>query len=59
MESNQNKNITKSTCKFYCNLCYYGTSKKGNYNNHIMTTKHHKILYLNYLQTKQRQNITE
>lgn len=57
MESKKNENLSKINCAFYCNLCHYGTSKKGNYNNHIMTTKHQKILIFNALQEIQSQSI--
>ena len=29
--------------KFYCNFCHYGTSKKSNYNTHIMSNKHNRV----------------
>jgi hypothetical protein len=32
----------KSAFKFYCSFCDYGTSKKCNYDTHIISTKHYK-----------------
>ena len=42
METLGNKIQQKSALKFYCNICDYGTSKKCNYDTHIISLKHHK-----------------
>jgi hypothetical protein len=34
----------KSSSKFYCNYCYYNTSKKSNYEEHLLTLKHKKSM---------------
>jgi len=39
-DKNQPKISQKSAMKFYCEICDYGTSKKCNYNTHIISTKH-------------------
>ena len=30
----------KTSCVFYCEICDYGSSKKGNMDNHYLTAKH-------------------
>jgi hypothetical protein len=42
METLGNQNQPKSALKYYCVVCDYGTSKKCNYNTHIISTKHYK-----------------
>jgi len=42
METLGNQNQPKSAFKYYCVVCDYGTSKKCNYNTHIISTKHYK-----------------
>ena len=37
----------KSSHKFYCKFCDYGTSKKGNYDDHLLTAKHQKLVISN------------
>jgi hypothetical protein len=34
----------KSSSKFYCNYCDYNTSKKSNYEEHLLTLKHKKSM---------------
>ena len=45
MFSNQNQ--PKSSQKFYCKFCDYGTCKKGNYEDHLLTAKHQKLAISN------------
>lgn len=33
----------KSALKYYCEFCDYGTSKKSNYDSHLISTKHLKV----------------
>jgi hypothetical protein len=33
--------------KFSCDVCDYNTSKKSNYNNHILSAKHSKAMIIN------------
>jgi hypothetical protein len=42
-----NQNLLKTCCKFYCENCDYGTSKKSSFNDHISTTKHKKSIKIN------------
>jgi len=42
METLGNQIQPNSAFKYYCFVCDYGTSKKCNYNTHIISTKHHK-----------------
>jgi hypothetical protein len=43
-----NQNVGKSsTDKFICNKCHYITSKKYNYDKHILTAKHKKSMVVN------------
>jgi hypothetical protein len=37
----------KSSFRFLCEICDYGTSKKSNYDEHIMTAKHKKSMVVN------------
>ena len=47
METNGDKNQPKfsqnSALKYYCKFCDYGTSKKCNYDTHIMSAKHCRV----------------
>ena len=45
MFSNNFKPILSS--KFSCEVCDYNTSKKSNYNNHILSAKHSKAMIIN------------
>jgi hypothetical protein len=45
MFSNIFKPILSS--KFSCEVCDYNTSKKSNYNNHILSAKHSKAMIIN------------
>jgi hypothetical protein len=42
METLGNKNQPKSAFKYYCLICDYGTCKKCNYDDHILSAKHQK-----------------
>ena len=42
METFGNKIQPNSAFKFYCIFCDYGTSKKCNYDTHLISTKHYK-----------------
>jgi len=42
-----NQNLPKSSHKFYCKFCDYGTSKKSSYNDHVLSTKHQKLVISN------------
>jgi hypothetical protein len=41
---NSNKNLPKICCKFYCEKCDYGTSKKSSYDDHLISAKHIKSM---------------
>jgi len=43
MENLGDKNQPKNQPKFYCKNCDYGTSKKTNYNTHIISIKHKRV----------------
>ena len=45
METNS---LTKIATKFCCKLCDYNTSKKGNYDKHLLTTKHKSCVKLEH-----------
>ena len=51
----QPKFSQNSALKYYCKYCDYGTSKKCNYDTHIISTKHEKIT-IDYIR---RQNSAE
>lgn len=40
METFGNKSVAKTSCKFYCETCDYGTSKKCNFDMHCCSVKH-------------------
>jgi hypothetical protein len=40
METLGNKNQQNSAMKYYCNICHYGTSRKCNYNTHLISMRH-------------------
>ena len=42
METVGDKNKLKKSSKIYCNICDYETSKKSNYDAHVLTGKHLK-----------------
>jgi Txe/YoeB family toxin of Txe-Axe toxin-antitoxin module len=56
METLGNENKPKTSQKFYCEFCDYGTCKKSNYENHISTAKHEKCLKGNGLETNGNKN---
>ena len=51
METLGNKNQQKSASNFYCETCYYNTSRKCNFEDHILSAKHKKTLKGNDLET--------
>ena len=42
-----NENVAKSSKQYYCNICAYYTSKKCNYEKHMLTAKHIKSMISN------------
>ena len=42
-DKNKPKTSQKQAFKFYCKFCHYGTSKKSNYNTHLITAKHNVV----------------
>ena len=42
-----NEKVAKSSSEFYCKKCDYKTSKKSNYEKHILTAKHIKSIFVN------------
>ena len=40
MTTFDNANLAKTSEVFYCNCCYYSTSRKYNYNLHLDSAKH-------------------
>jgi hypothetical protein len=53
METFGNQNMLTVKHTFYCNFCYFGTSKKSTYVNHLNTKKHNG----NVLETNGNQNM--
>jgi hypothetical protein len=51
METLGNKNQPKSVFKYYCLVCDYGTCKKCNYDDHILSSKHKKNAAGNILES--------
>jgi hypothetical protein len=51
METLGNKNQPKSAFKYYCSKCHYGTCKKCNYDDHIVSSKHTKNTAGNILES--------
>jgi len=47
MLTDANKNTSKNTDKFYCDICDFGCSKKGDYSRHLTTRKHIKLTNAN------------
>ena len=43
MLTDANKNTSKNIDKFYCDICDFGCSKKGDYTRHLTTRKHIKL----------------
>ena len=55
MATNDNKTLAKTSYKFYCEYCDYGTSKSFNFDLHNNTKKHNgNILATNCLETSQK-----
>ena len=42
--------------KYYCDVCDYGTCRKSNYDEHILTSKHKKRSFGNHWQSKSSKN---
>jgi len=42
-----NKKFEKSSAKFYCSFCNYGTSRQSQYERHLMTPKHKRLTNAN------------
>ena len=40
MEQNETKSCQKVALKYFCDICYYNTSKKSSYEKHLITRKH-------------------
>jgi len=40
MEQNETKSCQKVALKYFCDICYYNTSKKSSYEKHLLTRKH-------------------
>ena len=51
METLGNQNQQKTSKKYYCNICHYITSRKCNYDDHLLTAKHKKHENGNILDT--------
>ena len=47
METFVNKNKPKTSHKYYCEICEYGTSKTSNISSHNATSKHVRLTYIN------------
>ena len=43
METLGDKKQQKTALKFYCNICDFGTSKRNNYDAHLLTAKHKMV----------------
>jgi hypothetical protein len=56
METLGNKNQQKSAIKFHCETCYYSTSRKCNFDDHILSAKHKKTMEGNDLESKISKN---
>ena len=52
MTTDDNEIQPKSSSKFYCKNCDYGTAKKCNYLDHLLTAKHIKTTNNNENQPK-------
>jgi len=56
METLGNQLKQNSALKYYCNFCYYGTSRKCNYDSHINSLKHHKNIKTETFGNQNQQN---
>ena len=56
METLGNENQQKSSNKYCCNICDYYTSRKCNYEEHLLTAKHKKLTNGNILETNGNEN---
>jgi hypothetical protein len=50
------KKVPKSSENFYCNFCDYETSRKSQYNRHLMTAKHYKLTKVNQKSSESSEN---
>lgn len=41
--TNDDNPLTDNSCKFYCEKCYFRTSRKSQYDIHLLTAKHKKM----------------
>jgi hypothetical protein len=55
MEQNETKKLLKVAQKYFCEHCYYSTSKKSSFDKHIATDKHKKRENETF-ETKMKQN---
>ena len=55
METLGNKIQQTSAFKYYCDICDYGTSRKCNYNTHIISLKHFKNIKMETIVNKNQQ----
>ena len=55
METLGNKIQQISAFKYYCDICDYGTSRKCNYNTHIISLKHFKNIKMETIVNKNQQ----
>jgi hypothetical protein len=51
METLGNAIMQNSAMKFYCKVCDYGTCRKSSYDDHILSSKHHKKANGNIIET--------
>jgi hypothetical protein len=56
MATFSNQNQPESAIKYFCEYCDYGTSKKSNFDEHLLSTKHIKSTKINQNQPKSSQN---
>ena len=56
MATNGNRKVAQS---FFCESCHYNTSKKSNYEKHILTAKHQKCYKINNLSSVSNQKVAK
>jgi hypothetical protein len=56
METVGNKILPKFCSKYFCDTCYYNTSKKSSYVDHLLSAKHKKMASANGLGDKSDKN---
>jgi hypothetical protein len=47
-----NENQQKISNQYHCDVCDYTTSRKSNYNDHLLSRKHQKSIFVNKIQQK-------